>query len=100
MVQKVINRVFVDGQLDECELTLKDLHAIAKSFNRALIGVFHQRIEYPESESWGQSAFGGSNLSPEGEVIEGFDTKQSEGKGKTKNGKWFGKSGIKRFGLP
>ena len=33
-VQKIINRVFSDGQLDECELTLKDLHEIAKSFNR------------------------------------------------------------------
>jgi putative nucleotidyltransferase with HDIG domain len=49
MVQKIINRVFSDGQLDECELTLKDLDAIAKSFNKTLSGIFHHRIEYPES---------------------------------------------------
>ncbi|MBM4273937.1 MAG: HDIG domain-containing protein [Deltaproteobacteria bacterium] len=48
MVQKIINKVFADGQLDECELTLKDLHLIAKSFNKILSGIFHQRIHYPQ----------------------------------------------------
>jgi putative nucleotidyltransferase with HDIG domain len=49
MVQKIINNVFADGQLDTCELTLKDLHLIAKSFNKILSGIFHQRIHYPVS---------------------------------------------------
>ncbi len=48
MVQKIMNKAFSDGQLDECELTLKDLNEIAKSFNKTLSGIFHQRIEYPE----------------------------------------------------
>jgi len=48
MVQKIINNIFIDGQLDECELTLKNLHEIAKSFNRILVGIYHQRIDYPE----------------------------------------------------
>jgi putative nucleotidyltransferase with HDIG domain len=48
MVQKLINRIFTDGQLDECELTLKNLHEIAKSFNRILGAIFHHRIDYPE----------------------------------------------------
>ncbi len=48
MVQKLINNIFIDGQLDNCELTLKDLHHIARSFNLILTGIFHQRIEYPE----------------------------------------------------
>lgn len=48
MVQKLINRIFSEGQLDECELTLKNLHEIAKSFNRILGAIFHHRIEYPE----------------------------------------------------
>jgi putative nucleotidyltransferase with HDIG domain len=48
MVQKIINNIFIDGQLDECELTLKNLHEIAKSFNRILAGIFHHRIAYPE----------------------------------------------------
>jgi hypothetical protein len=48
LVQKIINKAFSDGQLDECELTLKDLHEIAKSFNQTLGGIFHHRVEYPE----------------------------------------------------
>jgi len=48
LVQKIINNIFIDGQLDECELTLKDLHEIAKSFNRVLNGIYHHRIDYPE----------------------------------------------------
>jgi putative nucleotidyltransferase with HDIG domain len=51
MVQKVINNIFIDGQLDECELTLKDLHNIAKSFNLVLGGIFHYRVDYPEPVS-------------------------------------------------
>ncbi|MFW6147039.1 MAG: HD family phosphohydrolase [Thermodesulfobacteriota bacterium] len=47
MVQKIINHVFSDGQLDECELTLKDLNHIAESFTKTLSGIFHSRIEYP-----------------------------------------------------
>ena len=52
MIQKIINGIFIDGQLDECELTLKNLHGIANCFNRIMAGgVFHQRIEYPALES-------------------------------------------------
>jgi cyclic-di-AMP phosphodiesterase PgpH len=47
-VQNIMEQIFLDGQLDECELTLKDLHAIQRSFITILIGIFHQRIEYPE----------------------------------------------------
>lgn len=48
MVKKLINNIFIDGQLDECNLTFKDLHLIARSFNRILGGIFHNRIDYPE----------------------------------------------------
>lgn len=48
MVQKIINNIFIDGQLDECELTLKNLHEIAKSFISVLTGIYHHRIDYPE----------------------------------------------------
>ncbi|MBI2083155.1 MAG: HDIG domain-containing protein [Deltaproteobacteria bacterium] len=48
VVRNMINKNFVDGQLDECELTLKDLEVIGKVFVRILVGIYHQRIEYPE----------------------------------------------------
>ena len=53
LVQKIINKIFSDGQLDDCELTLKDLHQIAKSFIQILMGIAHQRIEYPEPAAKG-----------------------------------------------
>jgi hypothetical protein len=53
LVQKLINQIFSDGQLDSCELTLKDLHNIAKSFNKILYGIHHHRIEYSESRTSG-----------------------------------------------
>jgi hypothetical protein len=48
MVQKMINKVFASGQLNECELTLADLHKIAKCFCRVLSGIYHHRISYSE----------------------------------------------------
>jgi len=47
MVNRLINNVFSDGQLGQCELTLKDLHQIAKHFHQILATVHHRRIEYP-----------------------------------------------------
>lgn len=49
-VEKLINMHFVDGQLDECDLTLKDLHLIAEAFVKILIGIYHHRVEYPEDK--------------------------------------------------
>jgi hypothetical protein len=48
LVQNLINKVFSDGQLDDCELTLRDLHSIAKVFTRILNAIHHHRIEYPD----------------------------------------------------
>lgn len=49
LVQKMINKIFASGQLDESHLTLHDLHIIAKSFVRVLNGIFHRRINYSEA---------------------------------------------------
>ena len=48
MVKKVIKDKLNDGQLDECDLTFKELDTIAQSFIKVLSGFFHARIEYPE----------------------------------------------------
>jgi putative nucleotidyltransferase with HDIG domain len=47
LVQKMINTIFSEGQLDECDLTLKDLNLIAHSFVRTLEGIYHARPAYP-----------------------------------------------------
>lgn len=48
LVQKMINKVFASGELDESTLTLKDLHFVAKAFTRVLTGIYHRRVEYSE----------------------------------------------------
>ena len=48
LVQKIINKIFASGELGESNLTLKDLHKIAKSFTRVLSAIYHRRIEYSE----------------------------------------------------
>jgi len=47
LVDRIINHIFLEGQLDECELTLKDIHEIKKRFTYILTGIFHKRIDYP-----------------------------------------------------
>ncbi len=50
LVKQQINTCFAEGQMDECELTLKDLHNIASIFNTILSGIYHSRVEYPEEK--------------------------------------------------
>ena len=47
MVNKLIKSRLNDGQLNNCDLTLKDLEKIRKAFLKALSGIYHERIEYP-----------------------------------------------------
>lgn len=47
LVEAVINERVAEGQLDECDITLKDLRIIADSFRATLRGIYHPRIEYP-----------------------------------------------------
>lgn len=48
LVRKIIKDKLDDGQLDQCNLTLKDLDDIAKGFIKVFSGYFHEREEYPE----------------------------------------------------
>lgn len=92
MVQKIINSIFTDGQLDECELTLKNLHSIANSFNRVLTGgVFHQRIEYPSpelEENGGKKRLNGKDKKP-----------AEEDKDKPKTDRGGSERDLKRLGI-
>ncbi|MDD4240070.1 MAG: HDIG domain-containing protein [Smithellaceae bacterium] len=49
LVRERIERIYADGQLDDCELTLKNLNTIAETFTRILTGIFHHRVDYPET---------------------------------------------------
>jgi hypothetical protein len=53
IVRNIIQRKFMDGQLDECNLNLRDLTTIEESFIRILHGIYHQRIDYPRRAGGG-----------------------------------------------
>jgi putative nucleotidyltransferase with HDIG domain len=58
LTNRVISRIFLDDQLSQCDLTLKDLREIAKTFNLVLNGIFHHRIDYPGMEFPGEKRNG------------------------------------------
>lgn len=91
LVHRVINKIFTDGELDECELTLKDLHQIAQQFNKILSGIYHRRIEYPE-----QAGAEGAK-----ERVNGDTDKRSGRNGRDSQPRVGekGKENIKRLGL-
>lgn len=51
MVFDIIEDRLHTGQLDNCDLTLKDLSKIRKCFLKALGGIYHQRIVYPTDKT-------------------------------------------------
>ena len=51
MVREVVKKRFMEGELDESGLTLKELEKITQSFIRILNAIFHTRINYPKNEN-------------------------------------------------
>jgi len=48
-VENIFQNYLRDGQLDEANITLKDLRKIVRIFVLVLIGTFHTRLPYPEA---------------------------------------------------
>ncbi len=77
LVERVINHYFLDGQLDDCELTLKDLREIKSHFVYMLTSIFHRRINYPGFEIKDE----GSNKKPaESQILRQDKDKKSSPK--------------------
>ncbi|MEO8228550.1 MAG: HDIG domain-containing metalloprotein [Chloroflexota bacterium] len=50
MVSRIIEERLHDGQFDECDLTLRDVERIREAFVAQLLGMYHQRIAYPQNK--------------------------------------------------
>jgi putative nucleotidyltransferase with HDIG domain len=50
MVARIISERLEDGQFDECDLTLRDLSAAQEAFVSQLLGMYHQRVAYPQNK--------------------------------------------------
>ena len=55
-IERLIRGKLEDGQLTDCELSLRDIDQICEAFSGILKGVYHERIEYPKI-----SQFSGGN---------------------------------------
>jgi membrane-associated HD superfamily phosphohydrolase len=50
LVNEIVNKRIAEGQLDECDLTLKEIRAISETFRFTLQNMLHTRIKYPKDE--------------------------------------------------
>jgi len=67
-VHTMVNRRLMDGQLDDCELTLREVHLIEASLVKSLCGIYHGRITYPTPPGEKPSA---AEENPTNEKVEG-----------------------------
>jgi cyclic-di-AMP phosphodiesterase PgpH len=49
MVDRIVDARLEDGQLDDAELTLKNITQIKDAFVGQLLGMYHSRIKYPDN---------------------------------------------------
>ena len=47
IVNKIFDAIVSDGQLDECDLSLRELTRIRESITNSLTAIYHARIDYP-----------------------------------------------------
>jgi putative nucleotidyltransferase with HDIG domain len=51
LIERIVRDRLSDGQLDECELTFKDLEKIISQMTRSLVSLLHARVEYPAGDT-------------------------------------------------
>jgi hypothetical protein len=78
LVNSVITRIFLDDQLGKCDLTLKDLREISRSFNLTLSGIFHHRIDYPGMDFPGEKKRGEHRDKKQSEETKGGNIRNRE----------------------
>lgn len=50
LVHEITMKRLLDGQFDECSLTMSELAIVEESLTKSLIGIYHGRIKYPEQK--------------------------------------------------
>ena len=59
LVHTAVLNQFNDGQFDECNMTLRDLHLIEETFVKTLVSRYHHRVRYPEAKKPDAPSTGG-----------------------------------------
>jgi putative nucleotidyltransferase with HDIG domain len=51
LIRDMMEKRLIDGQLKECDLTMRELETVAESFRNTLQSMLHSRIAYPDEKS-------------------------------------------------
>jgi membrane-associated HD superfamily phosphohydrolase len=51
LVEELVEKRFLEGELDDSDLTMRDLKGIIEGFMSVLVGIYHERVEYPANEN-------------------------------------------------
>jgi hypothetical protein len=51
MVEELVEKRFLEGELDDSDLTMRDINGIIDGFTSVLQGIYHKRIEYPKQQN-------------------------------------------------
>lgn len=54
LVEQIANKRLMDGQFDECDLTLGELHRVTESISKTLASIYHGRVQYPGGDKPGK----------------------------------------------
>ena len=71
-IDRLIDAVVSENQFDECDITLRDVQHVKKSFFTILTGIFHHRIDYPGYD------FRSVSKEPDGAAVQDSDSKQTK----------------------
>lgn len=79
LVREIANKRLMDGQFDQCDLTLRELRTAAESISKTVASIYHGRIAYPtdkkESEKKDADRKDGEKLAGDG--TKGSDEKRA-----------------------
>jgi len=75
LVKRILNNKFVEGQLNECNLTLQDLNKISECFTNILLSILHTRIKYPEIKQNGDR---GNQINQTGNTLTNSRNKEKD----------------------
>jgi putative nucleotidyltransferase with HDIG domain len=73
MVRAIAHKRLMDGQFDECALTLGELNTVVEAISRTLVAMNHQRIAYPEARARAATKSGPAQPSAEAEPTRSPD---------------------------
>lgn len=80
LVNEIVRSRLADGQLDNCDLSMKDLTKIRESFSKTIRSMLHSRIDYPKDEEAKARKLGSKT-----EKLEPKDDKPATDKPKAKS---------------